>query len=63
MTLVSIEASNAVCLWFDAQEKRDSQPFPMHVLRAFRPQSDGSWTLSSIERRAADKVYAQRDVE
>jgi uncharacterized protein YodC (DUF2158 family) len=56
MTLVSTDASIGVCLWFDAQERRDSQPFPMHVLRPFRPQNDGSWTLSSIERRAADKV-------
>ena len=56
MTLVSSDATDGICMWFDAQEKRDSQAFPMHVLRPYRAPSDGSWTLASLERRGADKV-------
>jgi uncharacterized protein YodC (DUF2158 family) len=56
MTLVSSDDAHGVCMWFDSQEKRDSQAFPLHVLRAYRPPSDGSWSLASIERRGADKV-------
>jgi hypothetical protein len=56
MTLVSADESEVLCMWFDPQEKCDSKAFPMHVLRAYRAPSDGSWTLASLERRGADKV-------
>ena len=56
MTLVSGDATTGVCMWFDSQQRRDSQPFPMHVLRAYRPPDDATWTLASLERRGADKI-------
>ena len=56
MTLVSAEQPNAMCMWFDAQEKRDLQLFPLHVLRPYKAPSDGTWSLAAIERRGADKI-------
>ena len=56
MTLASGDGTTCVCMWFDAQQRLDSQPFPAHVLQAYRPPDDSTWTLASLERRGADKI-------
>lgn len=56
MTLVSIDPMTGICMWFDAQDRRDAQPFPVHVLMPYKASNDSTWSLASIERRGADKV-------